>query len=153
MGVLDARSNRGVRALTVTVSQAAVNAWARDLAGPVARELTKAAKTIVVPDAKKALSVPRPPIHVRRQIASANRQTALIGDHGPHTHITENPPPGPPHRRTGDMRKSVRALRPRVGAEGIHVLVIADALARHDGFMYPEHLLNQGYEFLPKKYY
>jgi hypothetical protein len=53
--------------------------------------------------------------------------------------------PGPPHRRTGDLRASVHT-QTLFDASGVAVFVVADA--KHHGLDYPGILRERGYQFI-----
>ncbi len=57
-----------------------------------------------------------------------------------------NPPPGPPHRRTGDLQQSVRREDARVVGGVLTVDCVADAV--HRGWYYDQVLRERGYEFV-----
>ena len=57
-----------------------------------------------------------------------------------------NPPPGPPYRRTGDLQQSIRSTPAIVYGDSVEVNVVADP--SHRGFSYSLWLRKQGYEFV-----
>lgn len=124
--------------MNVKVYDAAISALARDPGGGIARALTLFAQEQVV-DARETLKEPR-------QRATPFQIWAVRAAGGIHT--TDNPPPGPPFKRSGELIKSIAVLPPEVDSRGMKVQVVATATAKHDGFAYPRHLRNHGYHFL-----
>lgn len=58
-----------------------------------------------------------------------------------------NPPPGPPQRRTGDLRQSVRRVPTGLDDDGVVAVdIVADAV--HAGHLYSVTLRDKGYEFI-----
>jgi hypothetical protein len=57
-----------------------------------------------------------------------------------------NPPPGPPHLRTGDLQQSVRREDARVIGDTLVVECVAPAV--HRGWFYDQVLRERGYEFV-----
>ena len=97
-----------------------------DPRSPIARELELIADTIVAPQAQEALSRP------------ADRDI-------------RNPAPGPPEMRSGDLHASIHTLPAQF--DGITLVAYVVASAQHRGFLYPQHLREQGYRFLPDEPY
>lgn len=120
--------------MSVTIFEVALDAFANDPSGPIARELEKAARDIVAPLAAQTLS--EPAVRVGR-------------------FWDLNPPPGPPRRRTGDLINSIEVLPATIGTNmtgewGATVYVAADP---DHGFRYGPWLLGREYRFLPDDYY
>lgn len=61
---------------------------------------------------------------------------------------SRNPPPGPPEMRSGDMVNSIEISEPTFNPiNGFNVFIFCEAY--HRGFNYPQHLVDQGYQFSP----
>jgi hypothetical protein len=57
-----------------------------------------------------------------------------------------NPPPGPPHRRSGDLQSSVRREDARIEQGTLVVECVAPAV--HRGWYYDQELRRRGYKFV-----
>lgn len=105
----------------VIVFDAAIEAWANNPNGGIALEVERVAREIVVTDAQETISVPRGGLRT-------------------------NPAPGPPRRRTGHLRDSIKAEPATNDGDGLVVYVTAGAI--HKGNLYIEWLTTHGYKLL-----
>lgn len=106
-------------------NEVALDALLNSPTGPLADEMRRVANTTLLEIARNYINRPWP------------------GGYGP-----INPPPGPPYRRTGDLRDSLTVESSPSSPEATIV-----PTAIHRGANYGEILKNRGYRFLPDEFY
>lgn len=136
--------------MTFELYPGAVQAMLMNPAGGLARELERVGDGVVretkinlgreAPNFSFGHFFEQTPIGVRPFVVSG-----LRGNREPHG-AWRNPPPGPPHLRTGDLQASVQ--RTQAYPAGDHLQVDCFAPAQHRGDEYATFLLRRGYKFI-----
>lgn len=128
--------------MTITIDHAAIDAWANNPNGQIARELEFVTANDVYWIVKDALDQP---------------SSFSTNERG--WHIWQvNEAPGPPLSRTGRLWASVRHTRPRRDARGLHCDITVESTPRFrqdargnvsfDTFDYVNRLIQDGYVFV-----